>query len=152
MQNALKRSRIVAAWRTQLRDLVGHLNGCRAQLKRSEKSSAGTAKTRRFAVQEMMRSLNRTYWADALTNPDAEYRSAPTTSFRCKRYDAVFALQSSKRVLRYWNPRPWKKRAQADRFIAVCRQIEQECTGARLAIEHGADGRFIGWWFMGFSG
>jgi RimJ/RimL family protein N-acetyltransferase len=59
--------------------------------------------------------------------------------------DAIFALHSSPRVLRYWDALPWKKRAQAERFIAVCRQIEQEGTGARLAIERAADGVFIGW-------
>ena len=59
--------------------------------------------------------------------------------------DAIFALHSNRRVLRYWDAPPWKQRAQADRFIAVCRQIEQEGTGARPAIERAADGVFVGW-------
>jgi [ribosomal protein S5]-alanine N-acetyltransferase len=59
--------------------------------------------------------------------------------------DAIFALQSSPRVLRYWDAPPWKARAQAERFIAVCTQIEQEGAGARLAIERAADDAFIGW-------
>ena len=59
--------------------------------------------------------------------------------------DAIFALQSNPRVLRYWDAPPWKTRAQAERFIAVCAQIEQEGTGARLAIERAADNAFIGW-------
>jgi ribosomal-protein-alanine N-acetyltransferase len=59
--------------------------------------------------------------------------------------DAVFALHSNRLVLRYWDAPPWKQRAQAERFIAVCRQIEQEGTGARLAIERAAGGGFIGW-------
>ena len=59
--------------------------------------------------------------------------------------DAVFALQSSARVLRYWDAPPWTSRAQAERFIAVCGQMEQEGAGARLAIEHAADNVFIGW-------
>ena len=59
--------------------------------------------------------------------------------------DTIFALQSSSRVLRYWDAPPWKERAQAERFIAVCRQMEQEGTGARLAIERTADNGFIGW-------
>jgi RimJ/RimL family protein N-acetyltransferase len=59
--------------------------------------------------------------------------------------DAIFALQSNPGVLRYWDAPPWTDRAQAERFIAVCRQIEQEGTGARLAIERAADGVFIGW-------
>jgi len=59
--------------------------------------------------------------------------------------DAVFALQSNARVLRYWDEPPWKERAQAERFITVCGQIEQDGTGARLAIVRAADNVFIGW-------
>jgi RimJ/RimL family protein N-acetyltransferase len=59
--------------------------------------------------------------------------------------DALFALHSNARVLRYWDAPPWRERARADRFIAACRQMEQEGTGARLAIERAADGVFIGW-------
>jgi [ribosomal protein S5]-alanine N-acetyltransferase len=59
--------------------------------------------------------------------------------------DAIFALQSSAVVLRYWDSPPWSERARAERFIAGCKQMEQEGTGARLAIERAADGVFIGW-------
>ena len=59
--------------------------------------------------------------------------------------DTIFALQSNSRVLRYWDAPPWKERGQAERFITVCRQMEQEGTGARLAIERTADNGFIGW-------
>jgi len=59
--------------------------------------------------------------------------------------DAMFVLHSSPRVLRYWDSPPWKERTQAERFITVCRQMEQEGTGARLAIERSADAAFIGW-------
>lgn len=59
--------------------------------------------------------------------------------------DAIFALQSDARVLRYWDAPPWTDRARAQRFIAACRQIEAEGSGARLAIERAADGGFIGW-------
>jgi len=59
--------------------------------------------------------------------------------------DSIFALHSSLRVLRYWDAQPWSERAQAERFIAVCKQMEQEGSGARLAIERAADGVFIGW-------
>ena len=59
--------------------------------------------------------------------------------------DAIFALHSSPRVLRYWDAPPWKQRAQAEHFIAVCAQMEREGTGARLAIEYAANGLFIGW-------
>ncbi len=58
--------------------------------------------------------------------------------------DVIFALQSNPVVLRYWDAPPWKERAQADRFIAVSKQMEQEGSGARLAIERAADGVFIG--------
>ena len=44
---------------------------------------------------------------------------------------ALFALQSNPRVLRYWDSPPWKERARAEHFIAVCRQMEQEGSGAR---------------------
>ena len=59
--------------------------------------------------------------------------------------DAVFALHSNARVLRYWDSPPWKERARAERFIAACRQMEQEGSGARVAIERAADRLFIGW-------
>jgi RimJ/RimL family protein N-acetyltransferase len=59
--------------------------------------------------------------------------------------DAIFALQSNSRVLRYWDSPPWKDRARADRFVATCRQMAQEGTGARLVVERVADGMFIGW-------
>jgi len=42
--------------------------------------------------------------------------------------DAIFALHSNPRVLRYWDAPAWTERAQAERFIAVCKQIEQEST------------------------
>ena len=59
--------------------------------------------------------------------------------------DAIFTLHSKPRVLRYWDAPPWRERAQAERFIAACKQMEHEGTGARLAIELAADGVFIGW-------
>lgn len=59
--------------------------------------------------------------------------------------DALFALQSNRHVLRYWDSPPWTERARAALFIASCRQIEQEGTGARLVIERAADAAFLGW-------
>jgi [ribosomal protein S5]-alanine N-acetyltransferase len=59
--------------------------------------------------------------------------------------DAIFALHSNPRVLRYWDAPAWRERARAERFIAICKQIEQEGTGARVAIERAADGVFAGW-------
>ena len=65
--------------------------------------------------------------------------------------DAIFALQSNARVLRYWDSPPWQERVQADRFIAACRQLEQEGSGARLAIARTADDAFIGWFKSQFQ-
>lgn len=59
--------------------------------------------------------------------------------------DALFALHSNARVLRYWDAPPWTTRAQAEQFIAKCKQFEHEGTGARVAIELTADGAFLGW-------
>ena len=69
--------------------------------------------------------------------------------------DAIFALLSNPRVLRYWDAPPWSEHAQAERFISMCKQMEQEGSGVRLAIERAADGAFIGWcllvnWNPGF--
>lgn len=59
--------------------------------------------------------------------------------------DAIFALHSSPHVLRYWDSPPWTERRQAQHFIARCQQIQQEGSGARLAIERAVDSVFIGW-------
>jgi RimJ/RimL family protein N-acetyltransferase len=48
-------------------------------------------------------------------------------------------------VLRYWDAPPWSERTRADRFIARCKEMEQEGSGVRLAIERTAGGGFIGW-------
>jgi len=59
--------------------------------------------------------------------------------------DALFALHSSAHVLRYWDAPPWSERARADHFIAACRQMAEEGTGTRLAVDRVSDGAFIGW-------
>ena len=59
--------------------------------------------------------------------------------------DAIYALMSNAYVLRYWDAPPWSERTRADRFIARCKEMEQEGSGVRLAIERIADGVFIGW-------
>lgn len=59
--------------------------------------------------------------------------------------DALYALHSDRRVLRYWDAPPWRELSRAARFLASCRQIEEDGSGARLAIERAADGAFIGW-------
>jgi [ribosomal protein S5]-alanine N-acetyltransferase len=59
--------------------------------------------------------------------------------------EPLFALHSSPHVLRYWDSPPWSEHARAERFIAVCRQMADEGTGARLAVDRVSDGDFIGW-------
>lgn len=59
--------------------------------------------------------------------------------------DALFALHSNAYVLRYWDAPPWTELARADRFIAGCRQMAEDGSGARLAMDRLGDGVFIGW-------
>jgi RimJ/RimL family protein N-acetyltransferase len=59
--------------------------------------------------------------------------------------EALFLLQSDPQVLRYWDAPPWAERARAERFLAACRRMAQDGTGARLAIERRGDGAFLGW-------
>ncbi|MDH2415525.1 GNAT family protein [Nocardioides sp. CER19] len=59
--------------------------------------------------------------------------------------DDLFALHSSAHVLRYWDSPPWREPARAERFLAACRQMADEGTGARPAIERASDGAFLGW-------
>ncbi|MEW1953175.1 GNAT family protein [Terrabacter sp. NPDC080008] len=57
----------------------------------------------------------------------------------------LFALQSNALVLRYWDSPPWTDRARAAQFLATCRQMAEDGTGARLAVDRAADGAFLGW-------
>ncbi|MFD4263505.1 GNAT family N-acetyltransferase [Streptomyces sp. NPDC058534] len=59
--------------------------------------------------------------------------------------DALFALHSSTRVMRYWDSAPWKERARADRFVSTCGKMADEGIGARVAIDRSSDGAFVGW-------
>jgi [ribosomal protein S5]-alanine N-acetyltransferase len=59
--------------------------------------------------------------------------------------DALFALHSNAHVLRYWDSPPWSERERADRFIAACRQLAEDGSGARLAIDRDSDAAFLGW-------
>ena len=59
--------------------------------------------------------------------------------------DALFALHSNAYVLRYWDSPPWGEPARAERFIEACRQMAEEGSGARLAIDLALDGAFVGW-------
>ncbi|HEU5036556.1 MAG TPA: GNAT family protein [Nocardioides sp.] len=59
--------------------------------------------------------------------------------------DALYALHSNAHVLRYWDAPPWTDPARAARFVATSRQLAEEGTGARLAIDRAVDGEFLGW-------
>lgn len=72
----------------------------------------------------------------------ARLRLRPFTSSDA---DALYALHSSASVLRYWDAPPWGERARAERFLAACRQLAEEGSGARLAMDRVPDMSFIGW-------
>ena len=59
--------------------------------------------------------------------------------------DDLFALHSSAHVLRYWDSPPWQDRGRAERFIGVSRQMAEEGSGVRVAVERVHDRSFIGW-------
>ena len=59
--------------------------------------------------------------------------------------NALFALHSNDSVLRFWDAPPWSERVRAGRFIAACRQMAEDGTGVRLAVDRVCDGAFIGW-------
>lgn len=59
--------------------------------------------------------------------------------------DDLFALQSDADVLRYWDSPPWTDRTAVARFMAVCQQMADDGSGARVAIERASDQTFIGW-------
>jgi [ribosomal protein S5]-alanine N-acetyltransferase len=59
--------------------------------------------------------------------------------------EALYALHSNAHVLRYWDAPPWADPSPAERFLARCRQLEEEGSGARLVIDRDTDGSFLGW-------
>ena len=59
--------------------------------------------------------------------------------------DDLFALHSNAYVLRFWDAPPWSERVRAEQFITACRQMAEQGTGARLAVDRVSDGAFIGW-------
>jgi RimJ/RimL family protein N-acetyltransferase len=72
----------------------------------------------------------------------ARLRLRPFTSSDA---DALYALHSNAHVLRYWDSPPWTEPARAERFLAASRTLEQEGSGARLAMDRLSDETFIGW-------
>src|SRR6188472_2560515 len=59
--------------------------------------------------------------------------------------DGLWTLHSDAHVLRYWDGPPWTDPARARRFLESCRQMAEEGTGARLAVDRLSDGTFLGW-------
>ncbi|MEU8227779.1 GNAT family protein [Kribbella sp. NPDC048915] len=57
--------------------------------------------------------------------------------------DDLYAMHSDTFVMRYWDAPPWAGPERVERFLAGCRQMAEEGTGARLAVER--DGAFLGW-------
>lgn len=62
--------------------------------------------------------------------------------------EVIYALQSNPRVLRYWDSPPWTDHSRADAFIAACRKMEEDGSGARFAVETRNDNAFVGWCSM----
>jgi RimJ/RimL family protein N-acetyltransferase len=81
----------------------------------------------------------------ALPSPTLQTERLTLRPFADSDADALFALQSNAHVLRYWDSPPWTERARADRFLATCRQIAEEGSGARLVMDRASDGVFLGW-------
>ena len=59
--------------------------------------------------------------------------------------EALFALHSDARVVRYWDSPPWTDPACAERFLATTRQMAEDGTGTRVGVDDATDGSFLGW-------
>lgn len=57
----------------------------------------------------------------------------------------LFALQSSPRVLRYWDAPPWTDRSSVAGFMEGCTRMADEGSGARVVVERHTDATFLGW-------
>ncbi|MBB1255789.1 GNAT family N-acetyltransferase [Streptomyces alkaliterrae] len=80
-----------------------------------------------------------------LTTPTLQTARLRLRPFADTDADALFTMHSSAHVMRYWDSPRWEERARADRFLAVCRRIADEGTGARVAVDRASDGAFVGW-------
>ncbi|WP_194905679.1 GNAT family N-acetyltransferase [Catenulispora rubra] len=81
----------------------------------------------------------------SLPTPSLQTARLRLRAFEDTDADDLFALQSNAYVLCYWDSPPWTERARAEQFIARCREMEKEASGARLAVDRVSDGTFIGW-------
>jgi RimJ/RimL family protein N-acetyltransferase len=80
-----------------------------------------------------------------LTPPTLRSTRLMLRPFRDTDAESLFAMHSNVRVMRYWDSPPWREPERAGRFIAAARQIADDGTGMRLALERVTDGSFVGW-------
>ncbi|WP_181442646.1 GNAT family N-acetyltransferase [Streptomyces tateyamensis] len=80
-----------------------------------------------------------------LPTPSLQTARLRLRAFQDADADDIFALHSSAHVLRYWDSPPWTERARAEKFLTTCRQMSEEGSGVRLAVDRASDGAFIGW-------
>jgi [ribosomal protein S5]-alanine N-acetyltransferase len=81
----------------------------------------------------------------SLSTPSLRTARLRLRAFEDADANGLFALHSNAHVLRYWDAPPWGEPARAEKFITASRQMQQEGTGARLAVERVSDEAFIGW-------
>ncbi|PYC66091.1 GNAT family N-acetyltransferase [Streptomyces tateyamensis] len=91
-----------------------------------------------------IRSRRRTM-TTPLPTPSLQTARLRLRAFQDADADDIFALHSSAHVLRYWDSPPWTERARAEKFLTTCRQMSEEGSGVRLAVDRASDGAFIGW-------
>ncbi|MDN5853872.1 MAG: GNAT family N-acetyltransferase, partial [Actinomycetia bacterium] len=90
-----------------------------------------------------------------LPTPTLETKRLRLRPFTDADADDLFALQSDAYVLRYWDSPAWTDRTRVARFMAGCRKLAEDGSGARVAIERTSDHAFVGWctlnsWNPGF--
>ncbi|MDA4887337.1 GNAT family protein [Streptomyces sp. MS2A] len=81
----------------------------------------------------------------SLTTPVLRTERLRLRPFAAADADPLFALHSNTSVMRYWDSPPWTEPARAERFLATCRKLADEGTGARVAVDRVSDGAFVGW-------
>lgn len=82
---------------------------------------------------------------DLLDTPTRITARLKLRPFAEKDAEPLFALQSNADAMRYWDAPAWTDEASVERFLAGCRKMSEEGSGARLAVESLADGAFLGW-------
>ncbi|MFJ5294782.1 transposase family protein [Streptomyces sp. NPDC088348] len=79
-----------------------------------------------------------------IAHPRSAHRPPATTTLHQRRRDAALRAAQQRPRAGYWDSLPWTEPPRAQRFIATCRTIEEEGTGARVAVDRVSDGMFIG--------